>query len=250
MEDVLKLAICQLDCIWENRAATRQRITELLKNVTAERDWFIFPETTLSGFSMNAATTTLTSEDHEFFARLARERNAFVTFGGVARERNCLWTLDRMGRVIKCYEKRHLFALGGERDAYLAGGGDSPVFKLEGWNVVPSICYDLRFTYSYWPYAQQADLLLNIACWPASRDLHWRTLLQARAIENQAYMVGVNRCGRDPRLSYAGSSLVIGPFGDVILDCRGDEGFFLCEIDRQNVFDVRQSFPFLRDRLT
>jgi predicted amidohydrolase len=235
---------------WEDKAATKARISALLeKSLTAvaDCDWLVFPEMTLSGYSMHPAKATLDEGDLEFFRALARDRSLAVTFGGVVDNRNCCITFGKRGEPLSHYAKAHLFSYAGEDKIYSAGGEAEP-FQLSGNGVVPSVCYDLRFPYHFWKHAREARFLVVIASWPASRALHWASLLRARAIENQAFVIGVNRSGRDPRLEYAGGSVVYGPAGEDLLTAPPEEGLYAIEVDPGRVEAVRASFPFLLDR--
>jgi predicted amidohydrolase len=247
----MKIALCQLDMAWEDKAATKTRILSLLSGCPPQEriDWIVFPEMTLTGFSMDAAKTAIDETDLSFFAELARTRRACVSFGGVQDGRNNLITLDAAGRVVSVYSKAHLFSLGRE-DASYRPGSQPERFLLNGLCVVPAVCYDLRFPYLFWNEAARADLFVVIACWPARRAEHWLRLLQARAIENQCYVVGVNRTGRDPLLEYQGDSVIFDPLGKAVLDCGRGEGLFVAsaDVDKSLVAQTRRRFPFLRDR--
>ena len=247
----MKIALCQLDMAWEDKAATKQRILSLMSDSSPRDriDWVVFPEMTLTGFSMNTAKTTLDDKDLEFFAQLARRHQACVSFGGVQGGRNDLITMDAAGRIISTYSKVHLFSVGKEAASYRAGARPER-FILNNLSVLPAVCYDLRFPYLFWNEAARADLFVVIACWPAQRAEHWMRLLQARAIENQCYVVGVNRAGQDPLLSYNGNSMIFDPMGKVLLDCRQDEGLFVAaaEVDQALVTQTRERLPFLKDR--
>jgi len=209
----------------------------------------VFPEMTLTGFSMNAQKAALEDSDLAFFSDLARRHSACVSFGGVQDGYNNIITMDASGKVISTHAKTHLFSFGGEDKTYRPGHKQDR-FIVHDMAVLPAVCFDLRFPYLFWNPAEQTDLAVVIACWPASRTLHWARLLQARAIENQCYVVGVNRTGRDPLLEYRGGSLIVDPMGQVILDCRADEGVFVApvEVDRDLVAKTRSRLPFLKAR--
>jgi predicted amidohydrolase len=245
----MRVALCQLDMAWEDKAATKQRILSLMSDGSPKDSvgWVVFPEMTLTGFSMNAAKTTLDEADLSFFAELARAHRACVSFGGVQGGCNNLITMDASGQVISTYSKTHLFSMGREDAAYRPGAKPER-FILNGLSVVPAVCYDLRFPYLFWNEASRAELFVVIACWPAQRAEHWLRLLQARAIENQCYVVGVNRTGQDPLLGYHGNSMIFDPMGKVVLDCRQDEGLFIADVDKALVAQTRQRLPFLKDR--
>ena len=245
----MKIAICQLDMIWEDKTATKRKILSLMEGRSHQGpiDWIVFPEMTLSGFTMNAAQAALDASDLAFFADLARAHKACVSFGGVQDGRNNLITLDASGTVISTYSKIHLYSHGKEDTAYRAGSKPER-FILNQLAVVPAVCFDLRFPYLFWNAAADTDLFVIIASWPASRAEHWMRLLQARAIENQCYAVGVNRTGRDPHTAYCGNSMIFDPMGRPVLDCGKNEGVFVAEVDQALVSQTRQRLPFIKDR--
>lgn len=245
--DTLRVGVAQYDPVFEDKVANRSRIEELLAKGDPT-DLCVFPEMTLTGFSMNPALTTLGEDDHAFFARLARERKTGIVYGGVEEGRNVAILVDRDGVRRGMYAKMHLFALGSESRHYVAGT-ERKVWTFGQWKILPAICYDLRFSYLFWDVAQDIDLVVIPSNWPVSRREHWRTLLQARAIENQVPVVGCNRIGRDPLARYAGDSLVVGPLGHILSDGGEREGVFVASVERAETTAIRGKFPFLDDRL-
>lgn len=247
----MKIGLCQFDQQWEDKSGNKERIRALLnaQTMAGGADWVILPEMTLSGFSMNPATTSLEDADFEFFRRCARDTGAAITFGGVVNGQNSSITIDKSGLELTRYAKIHLFSHGGESKAYRSGG-KTPVFELLGARIAPLICYDLRFPYVFWNNAHEVDLFVLIANWPSSRKEHWRALLQARAIENQCYIVGVNRTGRDPKLEYGGGSLVVDPWGTVVHDSGGGEGIAIVALNPGAVAEMRWQYQFAADRRT
>jgi predicted amidohydrolase len=146
------------------------------------------------------------------------------------------------------YDKIHPFSFAGEHDHYAAGSSFLTI-DVDGLRVTGFVCYDLRFADEWWAVARDTDCYIVVANWPASRRHHWRSLLVARAIENQAYVVGVNRVGVDGNgLEYAGDSMVIDPMGEVLASAAGGETIVLADVDPRVVADVRARFPFLADR--
>lgn len=244
----MRIGLCQVDSQWEDRAATRERIAKIVDVASSHVDCLVFPEMVLSGFSMDRRATTLDGVDHAFFTALAARTGAVALYGGVEDGHNCVFMARPDGTTASAYRKRHLFAYGGERDNYEAGEGNA-IVEIGGARFGLAICYDLRFAYHFWQQAQACDGYIIIASWPESRREHWTTLLRARAIENQAYVVGVNRVGRDPKLVYAGDSAVFGPFGERILECGDGEGVYACQIDPARTAAVREKYRFFEDRL-
>jgi predicted amidohydrolase len=150
------------------------------------------------------------------------------------------------------YAKIHPFTYAGEHERYAAGDRHVTV-DVEGVRVSLFVCYDLRFAEEFWALARTTDCYLVVANWPESRREHWRVLLRARAIENQAYVVGVNRVGTGGKLEYVGDSRIIGPMGKVLADAppvagKASEAILAADIDPARVTETRESFPFLADR--
>ncbi|MCX6136885.1 MAG: hypothetical protein NTV54_05245 [Ignavibacteriales bacterium] len=247
----MKLGMFQYAPLWEDRQRSRELIAATLPKTgeVTGIDWLIFPEMTLSGFTQNKSRSTLDESDIAYFSRLAVDYNAAVTYGGVVNGKNVSVTIDRHGVQLARYEKIHLFTYANEHESYRPGNTVTD-FHLAGFRIRPVVCYDLRFGYLFWEKASDIDAFVVIANWPEVRAHHWRSLLTARAIENQAYVIGVNRVGADPLGNYAGDSCVIDPMGAPLLQCRDGSGLFITEIDPARVCEVRTKYPFLKDRKT
>ena len=241
------VGLFQFNICWENKESSKVRILSLLKKNSKEFDWLIFPEMTLTGFSMNAEKTKLDESDLEFFKELAVHNNCFVTFGGNVQDKNTSMTIDSSGNFISFYEKNHLFSFAGENIAYKIGN-HCENFSVNGFSISPAICYDLRFSYHFWNKAKTTDVYCIIANWPQTRKLHWRNLLIARAIENQTYVIAVNRTGEDPGNVYSGNSMVVDPLGTIVSEIESQEGIFIVGIENSKVLGVRKEFKFLSDR--
>ena len=156
-------------------------------------------------------------------------------------------TFDPGGTEISRYTKLQPFTPGGEADNYEAGSTVA-TWKWHGLIVSPFVCYDLRFPEHFRAAARAgAELITVIANWPMARIHHWVALLQARAIENQAFIVGVNRSGTDPKFTYNGRSLVVSPKGDILADAGHGESVVSADIDREFLLNYRRDLPFLKD---
>jgi len=148
------------------------------------------------------------------------------------------------------YDKMHPFSYSGENQHY-RGGEMTISVDVEGVHVTPFVCYDLRFADDFWAEAKHTDLYVIVANWPGSRREHWQTLLRARAIENQAYVLGVNRVGVGDGVEYTGDSRIIDPFGELLAEAEpGVEQTIAADIRPERVLEVRTRYPFLRDRRT
>lgn len=243
---------CQWDLSWEERAPNFAAAERILKG--QEGDLIVLPEMFGSGFSMNLQVTAEPepSPTEEFLQKLASNHNAAVLGGlsrwdGNGKGKNELYGVSPNGERLVSYQKNRTFRYTGESD-YFENGTELELFEWRGWKVAPLICYDLRFPELFRRLtARGAELFVVIASWPTTRVDHWLTLLQARAIENLAYVVGVNRCGSDPKFDYPGRSVLIDPWGKILGDAGSEEGLLSGEIELDTVRGWRSEFPALED---
>jgi predicted amidohydrolase len=208
-----------------------------------------------SGFSMNTdrVAEAYGGPTEQFLAATAKQHRIHL-LGGVAmrgkdgQARNKALLFDPEGNLTGYYAKRRPFRPGGEHEHYTAGT-KAAVLNCGPCRVSPFVCYDLRFPELFREAAKSArpELYVVIANFPSKRVLHWVRLLQARAIENQAYVVGVNRVGRDPFYEYSGRSLIIDPQGEIIADAGDHEGAIQAELDLECLAQYRSGLPFLDD---
>lgn len=248
----MKTALVQYNPVWENKIENQKKITSLLKDVGTV-ELIIFPEMTLTGFTMNSKdfAEELEGESHKYFLSLAKEKKCSVFYGVIEKGRhknfNTLVHINNQGRIINTYRKIHPFSYSSENIFY--GRGKNPtITKIKGLKIGLSICYDLRFPELFRFYAKdKVDLIVNIANWPETRIEHWRALLKARAIENQSFVIGVNRVGDDPKLHYNGFSSCFDPMGKEIMSIENEEKISIVDIDKAYVKDIREKLPFLND---
>ncbi|HXH04513.1 MAG TPA: carbon-nitrogen family hydrolase [Candidatus Competibacteraceae bacterium] len=245
----------QLDIVWENKAANHDKVRALLERARPEPSALVvLPEMFATGFSMKVTRIDEGEErpSERFLAALAQEFGVYVTGGLVNRAPdrrglNQSLTFDPEGREVARYDKMHPFSFAKE-DQHYAAGSTPLTFPWQGFSVCPVICYDLRFPELFRAGTRLgAEIFTVIANWPARREQHWLTLLQARAIENQAYVVGVNRAGNDPWLHYSGRSLIVDPKGEIIADAGAAEGAISALLDRAALSAWRAEFPALHD---
>lgn len=245
----------QFDIVWEDKPANFAMVRRLLRDARPEPgSLIVLPEMFATGFSMNAPAIAegLDGETFRFLAETAREYHGLILGGvttrgegGTFRNEALLFSAD--GTLVARYAKMYPFTPGGEKDHYEAGG-EVVVAEAAGFRIAPFICYDLRFPEAFRrAAAQDAQLYVVIASWLPTRIGHWVTLLQARAIENQAYVVGVNRCGADPFHQYVGRSLIVGPDGAILADAGEGEGVISATLDREGLQAYRRQLPFLQD---
>ena len=247
-----------MDIVWENKPANFARVTELLGGVDiASGGLIVLPEMFATGFSMNAdaiAEDAETGETALFLGGLARKYGCHVLAGMVTAPPPLFFYNEALvfgpdGAMAGRYRKQRPFTPSGEKDNYAAG--DRPVVVLvNGVRIAPLICYDLRFPELFrGALTLGVDAFVVIASWPIARIGHWSALLRARAIENQAYVVGVNRVGTDPTpLTYPGASVIFDPSGTTITEAVSGETVLSAELDADFVAAYRAALPFLADR--
>jgi omega-amidase len=251
----MKVYCCQLNIAWENKPENFKKVRSMLESAPPEKgSLLVLPEMFSTGFSMNVAGISEQTAPgaEEFLSDLALGYGIFVVGGIVSRGAdrrglNEAVVISPEGQEVTRYAKIHPFTLGGELDNY-SRGKTIESFDWNGIKVVPFICYDLRFPEVFRAAVHEgAEMFVVIANWPNKREQHWVTLLQARAIENLAYVVGVNRAGRDPQLIYPGRSMVIDPHGNTLVDAGLPEGMVSAEIEPSVVRSWRRDFPALKD---
>jgi predicted amidohydrolase len=251
----MHIAAIQLDIRWEDRPANHARVARLVEQANVPAGALVvLPEMFDTGFTMNTAATDPgeRSASEQFCRKLAAERNVAVLAGVVSRTSsgrlaNEAIAFSPNGSELVRYRKIQPFTLSGE-DVHYPAGAHHAAFEWHGMHVAPFICYDLRFPEVFRPAARAgAELIVVVAEWPEKRSEHWVRLLQARAIENQAYVLGVNRCGSDPTLNYDGRSALFDPHGNEIFQADRREQVCQATIDPAEVRSWREQFPALRD---
>lgn len=251
----------QLDVAWENPTENFRRV-EILARKAVEQGarLLVLPEMFATGFSMNLEVLAQQAPTIEsWVAGLAYDLQVTVVAGmanvdadrqsqGLGRAGvNLALVYNPDGQKVGAYQKIHPFSYGEEHKHY-HGGASLLNFETEGLRIAPFICYDLRFPEVFRLVADQTDVMLVIASWPSARRHAWRSLLVARAIENQCFVLGVNRVGEGGGLSYAGDSLLIDPLGQILVDAGDAAGLVMGDVDAESVVKVRDRFPFLKDR--
>ena len=252
----MKMSLIQLDIVWENKKANYARAEKFFKKAALEScDIIVFPEMFNTGFSMNIPAV---AEDEEgetslLLSALAKKYGLNVIAGyavkakGLKKLKNLAVAFDRSGSVMARYAKMHPFSFAKE-NKYFSAGNTRIIFYIEGVPVSVFICYDLRFPEIFRDIAKGVQAIFVLANWPDSRKDHWETLLKARAIENQCFVIGVNRTGKDGNdIRYPGASHVFDPLGKDICAGNSREQLITCEIDPEEVIRVRSRFPFLDD---
>ena len=251
----LRVAALQHDIVWEDPRANFARLTPwIAAAAAAQARLVVLTEMFSTGFSMNTAVTAEApgGPSAEFLATEAKQHDVWVC-GSVAERSeyadlpsNTLILADPEGNLNR-YRKIHPFTYSGEHE-HFAAGEEFVTIEVEGIRVTPFVCYDLRFADEFWATAARTDCYVIPANWPDTRRHHWITLLTARAIENQAYVVGCNRIGDGGRLHYTGDSRIVDPMGETLAAASQTETLLLADIDAEQVRATREHFPFMQDR--
>ncbi|MBR2962431.1 MAG: nitrilase family protein [Alistipes sp.] len=253
---MMKIAVLQLDIAWHDEYENIERVRSMISDGEAA-DLYLLPEMWSSGFTIEAAEVAQTEEASPslaFMLQTARERDCAVVGSLVIKAedgtfRNRLYFVTSEGIVAR-YDKRHLFRIGGETKRYTAGS-ERVTVEWRGVRFLLQICYDIRFPL----FARnrlrdgqpEYDVVIYVASFPAVRMAAWRVLAAARAIENQAYCVAVNRTGEDAYCHYEGGSVVFDAAGDVVTECGAEQQIAVVQLDIEALQEYRRRFPTLRD---
>ncbi|WP_410220653.1 amidohydrolase [Pedobacter sp.] len=249
----LKITIFQAYLFWENIEKNLQNLALRLSIGLREKtDLIVLPEMFNTGFTMNAEQLAeeMDGNTMQWMHQMARKYDCVITGSLIIKENNnyynrMIWMLP--DGSYQHYDKRHLFGLGSE-DKHYTAGKDELIVELKGWKIRLAICYDLRFPVWLRNKNAEYDLLLIIASWPDKRSAHWRTLIHARAIENQSYVIGVNRVGHDgDQVYHSGHSMCIDPLGNTVYYKPEDEDLYTFSINYTDLEKTRRQFPFLKD---
>jgi predicted amidohydrolase len=247
----LRLRLLQVPLAWESPAANIEAANRLIPD-PGSCDLMVLPEMWSTGFTMRPDEAAAPDKGPAWqWMAEAAERTGSVICGSLAvadggRFYNRFHAVGPEGPIAQ-YDKKHLFTYSGEDKAYTAGNARI-AFTVKGWRIMPVICYDIRFP-AWCRNTLDYDVLLVVANWPAARIHHWDALLRARAIENQCYVVAVNRTGTDGNgLSYPGHSAVYDMNGESVLFTGGGDGAFDAALDADALTAFRTRFPFLADR--
>ncbi len=264
----LALTLIQPDLIWENKQANLLMLEQKIREIQAPTQIVVLPEMFSTGFTMRPElfAESMQGPTVEWMKRIAAEKKVALTGSLIIEEgpdaqgekryyNRLLWILPNGSYGY--YDKRHLFAYGGEDSHYTPGHGRL-IASVNGWKILLLVCYDLRFP--VWSRQQipgdlsgkttepEYDLAIYVANWPQRRIHAWKTLLQARAIENKCYVVGVNRVGSDGNdIYHSGDSMVVDPLGAIQYQKSHEEDVFTCSLSREVLEEARHKFPFWKD---
>lgn len=247
----ITISAIQADLVWENKAANLQKFEALAETIPFT-DLIVLPEMFSTGFSMNGSilAETMDGITVEWMKKLAAKKNAAICGSVIIANQGHFFNrfiFAEPNGKLSHYDKRHLFTMGNESDFYTAGN-QRIIISYRGFRILPLICYDLRFP--VWSRNQNDyDLLIYTANWPAPRRHAWKTLLQARAIENQSYLIAVNRTGEDANgIRYCGDSLIIDAKGKITAQLPDNhEGVITETFSLESLQQFRKKFPVLND---
>lgn len=262
----LSITTIQSTLHWEDKTANLKMLEEKINSIKGKTELVVLPEMFSTGFSMKPEllAETMEGETLQWMKRIVAEKKIILTGSVIIGEtgqtgtagpyyNRLIWMLPNGEYGV--YDKRHCFAFAGEDEHYTAGT-KRLIASVKGWRINLQVCYDLRFpVWSRQSFAvaqddklPEYDLLIYVANWPERRSHAWKTLLQARAIENQCYVVGVNRVGNDGNgIYHSGDSMIVDPLGEVLYTKNDEEDIFTITLDKVHLDTIRAKFPFLRD---
>ena len=252
----LSITTIQTNLHWEDKSANLKMLEEKINSILEKTEVVVLPEMFSTVFSMKPEllAETMDGETIQWMKRVSAQKKIILTGSVIIKDgedyfNRLIWMLPTGQYGV--YDKRHRFAFAGEDNHYTAGS-KRLIASVKGWKINLQVCYDLRFP--VWARQQpkaegtEYDVLIYVANWPERRSHAWKTLLQARAIENQCYVVGVNRVGNDGNNIYhSGDSMVIDPMGEVLYTKKDDEDIFTTLLDKDHLQTIREKLPFLKD---
>ena len=252
----LTFTLIQTNLQWEDKAANLQMLEAKINSIQ-KTEVVVLPEMFSTGFSMKPEqlAETMDGPSVEWMKKISTQHKIILTGSLMIKDNNhyfnrLIWMLPNGS--LGYYDKRHCFAYAGE-DKHYTAGNKRLIAQVKGWKINLQICYDLRFP--VWARQEQNengsaeyDVLLYVANWPERRNHAWKTLLTARAIENQSYVIGVNRVGNDGNEIYhSGDSMVIDPLGEILYQKQHEEDVFTITLEKEKLEQIRNKFPFWKD---
>ncbi|MDO4756433.1 MAG: amidohydrolase [Parabacteroides sp.] len=253
MTDDLRISMVQSQIFWEDKEKNLEHYGKLLRRVSGKTDIAVLPETFTTGFSMSVEpiADTMDGVTIRTLKGWAKEYDLAIVGSFIVQEKGHFYNRSFFvtpDEQVYLYDKRHLFRMAGE-DQCFSAGENLTIVSYKGWNICLQVCYDLRFPVWSRNVNNQYDLLIYVANWPEARKKVWKTLLQARAIENMAFVCGVNRVGLDGKgLVYSGDSMTVSPKGDVLADIGKRKDIVrTCILKRTDLDKLRMKFPVWKD---
>lgn len=256
----LTITTIQSDLFWEDVASNLNSFEAKIKSIDAKTGIVVLPEMFSTGFTMNTEKHAESMDGFtiEWMKRISKENKIILTGSLMIKENGhyfnrLIWMMPNC--TFGYYDKRHLFGYG-EEDKHFSSGNKRLIASVNGWKINLQICYDLRFpvwsrqqsNYVNEEFTPEYDVLIYVANWPERRNHAWKTLLCARAMENQCYVIGVNRVGKDGNgIYHSGDSIIVDPVGEVLYHMADKEDIFSITLDKNSLLETRTRFPFLKD---
>jgi omega-amidase len=248
----MKIALLQTSLHWEDPKTNRNQFEKMINSMVESVDLIVLPEMFSTGFTMNPfeVAETMQGETVQWMQTIAKAKKSAILGSLIIQENNHFYNrlvfVYPSGELVK-YDKKHLFTIAGEDKVYTAGH-EKIIIDYNGFKICPLICYDLRFPV-FSRNVEEYDLLVYVANWPKPRINAWDILLKARAIENQCFVIGVNRIGKDSnQLDYIGHSQAIDFLGNSIIEPQENEGVFIVTLNKNELLSTRKKLDFLSDR--
>lgn len=247
------IGIAQVDISWEDSKKNVEKVEEFVKKAAKNNvELILFPEMTLTGFTMNISRLLLPEEEIISWIKKIAVANKINIGLGFAikvdkKGKNKYVIVSKEGKISARYTKIHPFSYGGEDEKYYCGDGIC-FCKINEFTIVPFICYDLRFPEIFQIASKKAQIITVAASWPKSRQEHWIALLKARAIENQCYVIGINRVGIGGKLQYNGVSIFVNPNGDILNEMSTKETLIVENVEIEKIKEVKDKFDIKKDR--
>ncbi len=249
----LTITLIQSNLHWEDKKANLAMLSKKIESIKEKTEVVILPEMFSTGFSMKPEILAekMDGETISWMKKIAAGKKIILTGSLIIEEEKkyynrLIWMLPN--GEFGVYDKRHLFAYGDEHTHYTPGN-KRLIASVKGWKINLQVCYDLRFpVWARQGAEKEYDVLIYVANWPEKRSLAWKTLLQARAIENQCYVLGVNRVGEDGNgILYSGDSMIVDPLGEILYQKNNEEDIVTCTLQKEKINEVRERFPFWKD---
>ncbi|BCZ49098.1 amidohydrolase [Clostridium gelidum] len=247
------IGIAQIDIVWEDCTENMKKIEELVNKASENKvELILFPEMSLTGFTMDINKLLLSEEQIISWIKQVAVNN-YINIGlGFAikvdeKGKNKYVIVSKDGKILTIYTKIHPFSYSGEDNKYYSGN-EICICKIKEFQITPFICYDLRFPEIFQMASKEAQIITVAASWPKSREEHWITLLKARAIENQCYIIGINRVGLGDYLQYNGASIFVSPSGEVLNEINSEEMLIIKDLEIEKIKEVKDSFDIKKDR--
>ncbi len=246
----LTITLIQTHLHWEDKKANLEMLQQKIESIKEKTEVVILPEMFSTGFSMNAKMLAekMDGETISWMKKIVAEKKIILTGSIIIEEEKkyynrLIWMLPN--GEYGFYDKRHLFAYGDEHTHYTPGN-KRLIASVKGWKINLQVCYDLRFpVWARQGAEKEYDILIYVANWPEQRSVAWNTLLQARAIENQCYVVGVNRVGEDGNgINHSGDSMIVDSLGEILYQKNKEEDIFTYTLKKEKIDEARQRFPF------